>query len=129
MRRCRRRSSDELRALAEQGDADAQFNLGVMYANGRGVPEDDTEAVRWYRLAADQGNAAAQVNLGIRYDIGEGVPQDYAEAVRWYRLAANQRHARAQLNLGVQVPERRGHPSGLRAGAHVVQPRGVTIDR
>ena len=101
---------DELRALAEQGDADAQFNLGVMYANGRGVPEDDTEAVRWYRLAADQGNAAAQVNLGIRYDIGEGVPQDYAEAVRWYRLAANQRHARAQLNLGVKYRNGEGTP-------------------
>ena len=53
-----------MRAPAEQGDAEAQFNLGVMYANGRGVPQDDSEAVRWYRLAADQGHAGAQFNLG-----------------------------------------------------------------
>jgi len=47
-------TADALRVLAEQGNADAQFTLGVMYDNGRGVPQDDTEAVRWYRLAADQ---------------------------------------------------------------------------
>ena len=50
---------DELRALAEQGDAGAQVLLGMMYDTGAGVPEDDTEAVRWYRLAADQGHASA----------------------------------------------------------------------
>ena len=50
---------DEVRALAEQGDADAQFNLGIMYANGRGVPQDDAEVVRWYRLAADQSASAS----------------------------------------------------------------------
>ena len=54
---------DELRALAEQGDATAQFNLGIMYDNGRGVPQDDAEAVRWYRLAADRGHATARFNL------------------------------------------------------------------
>ena len=48
---------DELRTLAEQGDAAAQFNLGFRYDYGWGVPEDDAEAVRWYRLAADQGYA------------------------------------------------------------------------
>ncbi len=93
----------EQRALAERGDAAAQFNLGVMYATGRGVPEDDTEADRWFRLAADQGNAAAQYDLGLRYDNGEGVPQDYAEAILWYRLAAEQGGARAQLNLGSSI--------------------------
>ena len=49
-----------LRTPAEQGDAEAQFNLGVMYANGEGVTQDDKEAVKWYRLAAEQGNAEAQ---------------------------------------------------------------------
>ena len=58
---------DELRALADQGDVDAQFNLGVMYDNGEGVPQDYAEAVRWYRLAAEQGNASAQFNLGSMY--------------------------------------------------------------
>jgi TPR repeat protein len=72
----------ELRARAEQGDADAQFSLGVRYANGRGVAEDEAEAVRWYRLAAEQGYVDAQFNLGVRYSIGEGVPED----TRWCRL-------------------------------------------
>ena len=76
------------RPLAEQGDADAQYSLGVTYANGRGVPQDYAEAVRWYRKAADQGLASAQNNLGLMYDNGQGVPQDYAEAVKWYNLAA-----------------------------------------
>ena len=61
-----------------------------MYDNGEGVPQDDAEAVRWFRLAAEQGEARAQFNLGIRYANGEGVPQDDAEAIRWYRLAAEQ---------------------------------------
>ncbi len=81
---------DELRALAEQGDASAQYNLGVMYADGEGVPQDDTEAGRWYRLAADQGVADAQYNLGVMYGTGQGVPQDYVEAHIWYNLAGAQ---------------------------------------
>ena len=55
----------ELRARAEQGDAYAQFDLGVMYDTGRGVPQDAAEAVRWYRLAAAQGDAYAQYDLGV----------------------------------------------------------------
>jgi len=66
----------EWRPLAEQGDATAQFNLGVMYNFGQGVPQDYQEAVRWYRLAAEQGYAPAQFNLGFLYDKGLGVPQD-----------------------------------------------------
>ncbi len=73
----------EWRALAEQEDALAQFNLGVMHAKGLGVPQDDKEAVRWYRLAAAQGHASAQNNLGVMHAKGRGVPQDDKEAVRW----------------------------------------------
>ena len=87
--------------LAEAGDANAQYNLGVMYRQGYGVPQDYAEAVRWYRLAADQGYAFAQYNLGNMYRRGDGVPQDYAEAVKWYRLAADQGDAEAQNNLGL----------------------------
>jgi len=76
--------------LAEQGDAQAQYNLGVMYDKGRGVPQDYKEAVKWYRLAAEQGVREAQYNLGNKYSKGQGVPQDYKEAVKWYRLAAEQ---------------------------------------
>ena len=57
-------SVEGLRALAEAGDASAQNNLGTIYDNGQGVPEDDAEAVKWYRLAADQGLGEAQLNLG-----------------------------------------------------------------
>ena len=56
--------------LAEQGDAEAQISLGIMYDYGRGVPEDDTEAVKWYRKAAEQGVAKAQYNLGVMYTNG-----------------------------------------------------------
>ena len=66
---------DALRREAEQGDAEAQLYLGRMYSRGERVPRDDTEAVRWYRLAADQGIARAQFNLGLMYDTGEGHPQ------------------------------------------------------
>ena len=76
------------RPLADQGDATAQYNLGVEYANGQGVPQDYAEAVKWYRLAADQGDGYAQVNLGVLYAQGLGVPQDYVLAYKWFDLGA-----------------------------------------
>ena len=69
------------RVRAEAGHAESQFNLGDAYATGREVPQDDAEAVRWYRLVADQGDADAQTNLGIMYGSGQGVRQDNAEAL------------------------------------------------
>ena len=75
--------------LAEQGYAEAQYNLGVMYDSGHGVRQDYAEALRWYRQAAEQGHATAQYNLGVMYDKGQGVRQDDDEAFRWYRKAAN----------------------------------------
>src|SRR5215475_14402276 len=74
--------------LAEQGQQWAQRRVGLMYAEGKGVPKDYEEAVKWYRLAAAQGNTPAQYSLGLAYEKGQGVPQDYQEAVKWYRLAA-----------------------------------------
>src|SRR5690554_3388796 len=88
----------EWRPLAEQGNTVAQFNLGIMYDNGYGVPQDKAEAAKWYRMAAEQGDADAQFNLGVLYDNGYGVPQDYAEAAKWYRMAAEQGHGGAQFN-------------------------------
>ena len=73
---------------AEQGVADAQNNLGILYSGGRGVPQDDAEAARWYHLAAEQGNAQAQFLLGIIYGKGEGVTQNYVQAHMWFNLAA-----------------------------------------
>jgi TPR repeat protein len=80
----------EIRTRAEQGDAAAQFNLGVMYAKGQGVAQDYAEAATWYRKAAEQGYAPAQCKLGTMYSQGHGVTQDYAEAMKWYRKAAEQ---------------------------------------
>ena len=78
----------EFAALAEQGDADAQFNLALMYEKGKGVPQDYKQAVKWYTKAAEQGDAEAQYNLGTMYAIGQGVPQDNVYAHMWFNLAA-----------------------------------------
>ena len=78
-----------MRPLADQGDADAQFSLGLMYQNGYGVPQDYVQAMAWYRKAAEQGDAAAQNNLGNMYFGGRGVQQDYVRAHMWYNLAAS----------------------------------------
>ena len=101
---------DELRNVATEGDVAAQFDLGDKYLNGEGVPQDNTEAARWFRLAADQGHAGAQSNLGVMYRTGRGVPQDDGESLRWYRLAADQGHAGAQFNLGLTYGDGRGVP-------------------
>ncbi len=79
----------EWRPLAEQGNAKAQYNLGLMYRKGQGVPQDDAEGVGWYRKAAEQGHASAQYNLGFIYGKGQGVPQDDAQAHMWFDLAAS----------------------------------------
>ncbi|HFA1159078.1 TPA: sel1 repeat family protein [Neisseria gonorrhoeae] len=68
---------------AEQGNAAAQFNLGVMYENGQGVRQDYIQAVQWYRKASEQGDAQAQYNLGLMYYDGRGVRQDLALAQQW----------------------------------------------
>jgi TPR repeat protein len=98
-----------VKPLADRGDADAQFALGVMYANGRGVPKDDVQAPEWYRKAADQGHADAQFALGVMNDQGRSLGA--AIAIRWYRKAADQGHADAQSNLGTMYASGRGVPT------------------
>jgi len=90
----------EWRPLAEQGDAPAQYYLGVMSAGGRGVTQDYKAAVKWYRLAAEQGNTNAQANLGALYLLGHDVTQDLKEAFKWYKLAAEKGSPNAQSILG-----------------------------
>ena len=77
----------EWKESAEAGKAEAQFDLGVLYAQGKGVRRDLTQAVAWYRKSAEQGNAAAQFALGQLYSRGWGVPRDEADAIRWFQLA------------------------------------------
>ena len=99
-----------MKPLAEQGDAKAQHNLGVMYDYGRGTPQDNTKAVKWYRRAAEQGIPEAQHNLGLIYENGQGVPRNDTEAVKWYRRAAEQGIPEAQVNLGVKYYKGQGVP-------------------
>ena len=99
-----------LRQRAEQGDALAQHDLGLIYRAGDGVPKDEPQAMMWFRKAADQGVAEAQYNLGLMYFNGEGVVQDFTQAVAWYRRAADQGHAAAQYNLGFMYDRGQGVP-------------------
>lgn len=91
----------EWQVLAEAGLADGQYGLGLLYANGFGVPLDDDQALKWYRLAADQGHAKAQCNLGVMYANGWGVPQSDSEAFKWHSLASEQGVAPAQVSLAM----------------------------
>ncbi len=87
-----------LRHQAEQGNAEAQFELGWMYRKGKGVPKNNAEAVKWFRLAAEQGHIKAQCSLGWIYSRGEdNFPQDGMEALKWYWLAAEQGHGEASF--------------------------------
>jgi TPR repeat protein len=91
--------SPELIKKAEQGDEDAQTNLGWYYYEGKIVPQDYKEAVKWFTKAAEQGNAEAQLGLGDRYYFGQGVTKDYKEAVRWYTKSAEQGYVHGQRAL------------------------------
>jgi TPR repeat protein len=87
---------------AQQGDAEAQLKLGMMYKEGSGVAQDDAEALHWFLKSAEQGIADAQVNLGDMYQEGLGAARSDIEAVKWYRKAAKQGNAIAQYNLGLK---------------------------
>ncbi|HJY79401.1 MAG TPA: tetratricopeptide repeat protein [Burkholderiales bacterium] len=86
--------------MAREGNTFAQYNVGVMYADGLGTEKNETEAVKWYRKAADQGHVNAQVNLGLAYDKGRGLEKDPKKAMEWYSRAARQGSAMAQNNIG-----------------------------
>ena len=100
--------AEKNRALAQEGDCLAQYNLGYMYQYGRGVEQSNEKAVEWYRKAADQGDAAAQNDLGYMYANGQGVEQSNEKAVEWYRKAADQGDAAAQNDLGVMYANGQG---------------------
>jgi len=85
------------RKAAEQGEAYAQLHLGLMYAKGEGIPEDDKEAVKWYRKAAEQGFADAQSLLAESYLKGEGVPQDYVTAYAWVMIAGGNERSKDRV--------------------------------
>jgi|SRR5579871_2090677 len=78
----------EWRPLAEKGDAPSQFNLGLLYIDGHGVPQDYSLAAHWFERAAEQDYTKAQLNLGALYGVGRGVKRDYVQAYKWLNLCA-----------------------------------------
>ena len=91
----------QLLPLAQQGNSDAQHNLGWMYDEGKGVAQNDEKAVYWYQQAAAQGDDDAQNNLGNMYYEGRGVRKDEQEAVRWIKKAARQGNKAAIKSLKI----------------------------
>ena len=96
------------RSLAEEGDVEAQVLLGRMFAWGRGVPRDQSEAVKWFRKAAEQGHGLAQSILGLRYAYGRGVPQDDSRAIEVVSPGDQARQRRRSAQPGRHVRERKG---------------------
>jgi TPR repeat protein len=94
--------------LAKQGNADAQFHAGLIYANGQGITKDDKQAVDWFAKAAEQGHIEAQTKLGFMYATGKGVAQNYNSAVYWCYKAAEQGDGIAQYNLGLMYAKGQG---------------------
>jgi hypothetical protein len=98
------------RPLANQGNAIAQAELGVMYTYGRGVPQNDAQAVAWLSKAAAQGNAWGEGRLGQMYLNGQGVQRDYAQAHMWLRKGAEQGDSLSQDSLGYLYETGKGVP-------------------
>lgn len=90
---------------AQNGDLNAQYNLGVLYFEGKDVPQDYIEAAKWYGAAADQGDMQAQFNLGLMFYRGIGLPQNYLYAYDLFELAAGQGNERAQQGMNAILTE------------------------
>ena len=90
----------EWQDLAEAGDANACYGMGLLYGNGFGVDMNDDQALKFYSVAGAKGHAEAQYSLGVMHQNGWGVPLDEEEGIKWYRLAAEQGIVGAQLALG-----------------------------
>lgn len=98
------------RRAADQGDAEAQYSIGMLYDYALGVSQDFTKAMQWYLLAAKQNHAGAQYCIGMLYDNTEGSVPDFVKAMHWYRLAAAQNHPSAQNNIGLLYAKGEGVP-------------------
>ena len=111
-----RRRFEELKARAEKGEAQAQLDLGTLYATGIWVERDPKRAAKWHRKAAEQGLPRAEYQLGLDYAAGDGVKMDKAAAVDWFRRAAEQKLAEAQFSLGLCYANGRGvNPNAVEA--------------
>ena len=98
----------ELRPLAERGDPESQYRIGLMYEFGKGYPQDKAQGIVWFRKAALQNHAAAQTELAIIFATGDGVAQDNKQAVDWFQKAAALGNPTAQYNLGLLYAKGQG---------------------
>lgn len=108
----------EWKPLAKEGDAVAQYNIGLIYENAYGVLKDYKEAAEWYRKSAKQGFEDSEFSLGYLYSTGDGVPRDYKKASKWYRRAAEKDLAIAQYHLGWLYTVGYGVPYDLSLAKH-----------
>ena len=87
-------AAKEWRPLAQEGSPEAQFNLGLLYIDGQGVPQDYGEALNWFKRSADQDYVKAQLNLGALYSSGKGIKRDYVQAYKWFNICAGKGDAK-----------------------------------
>ncbi len=106
--------------LAEQGDASAQYNLGLLFETGAGLPVDIKQAARWFAASAAQGDSIAEMKMASLYAEGRGVAQDHAEAARWYQRAAEHDEPSAQFTLGTLYANGRGVEKNMSLGHEMV---------
>jgi len=102
-----------VRPLAEDGNAEAQASLAMLYSRGLGLPQDSVAAIEWYRKSAEQGNVRAQHNLAVMYITGRGVVPDPAAAMKWMRMAADRGDAVAQFRLAGMYENGQGAQKSL----------------
>ncbi len=106
----------EWRPLSDEAHVKAQYARSLIFASAHKVPQNDAQAIIFYRKNADQGDAQAQFNLSLMYATGQGVPRNDAQALIWCHKAADQGHAGAQFKLGHLYDEGPGVPQGSRPG-------------
>jgi uncharacterized protein len=109
-----------IRPVAEDGDAGAQYWLGIMCESGKGVPQDYAEALKWYQKSADQSNAWAMKALGIAYLFGKTAPQDYVQAHKWLNLAVS-RFSASESAASEQAAKLRDLVAGMMTPAQIAE--------
>jgi len=92
---------EKLMPLAAKGHAAAQYNLGVMHEWGNGVPKDNNQAIKWYRLSAELSHRDAQNNLGAMYSKGEGAEQSFVDALKWFVISAGNDSEAGRKNIDI----------------------------
>lgn len=117
---------------AHSGDAEAQYQLGILYGSGTGLALDLAKSAEWHRRAAEQGHDKSQAMVGLFYNTGQGVPRNQAEAIKWWRKSAAQGNADARFNLGMAYWQGEGVPQDFDKAAQLFRkmaPAGNTYAR